>query len=43
MLTHEPGMYPRRLVLEDARELSIPILPLDVNRSEKAYTVEAVG
>src|SRR5688500_2319058 len=36
VLTHEPGMYPRRLVLEDARELGLPILPLDVNRSQKA-------
>jgi error-prone DNA polymerase len=42
VLTHEPGMYPRRLILEDARECGVPILPLDVNRSERAYTVEAV-
>jgi error-prone DNA polymerase len=35
-------MYPRRLVLQDAREHGIPILPLDVNRSEKAYVVELV-
>ena len=42
VLTHEPGMYPRRLILQDARELGIPILPLDVNRSQKAYTVESV-
>jgi error-prone DNA polymerase len=42
VLTHEPGMYPRRLILEDAREHGIPILPLDVNRSEKAYVVELV-
>jgi error-prone DNA polymerase len=40
VLTHEPGMYPRRLILEDARELGVPILPLDVNRSQKAYTAE---
>ena len=40
VLTHEPGMYPRRLILEDAREHGIPILPLDVNISQKAYTVE---
>jgi error-prone DNA polymerase len=43
VLTHEPGMYPRRLILEDAREHAIPILPLDVNRSEKTYTAEPVG
>ncbi|HYH28352.1 MAG TPA: OB-fold nucleic acid binding domain-containing protein, partial [Actinomycetota bacterium] len=40
VLTHEPGMYPRRLIVQDAREHGIAILPLDVNRSAKAYTVE---
>ncbi len=40
VLTHEPGMYPRRLILEDAREHGIEILPLDVNRSEPEYVVE---
>jgi len=43
VLTHEPGMYPRRLILEDAREQGVEILPLDVNRSEKTYTVESSG
>jgi error-prone DNA polymerase len=43
ILTHDPGMYPRRLLLEDAREHGIPILPLDVNRSEPEYVVEVVG
>ena len=42
VLTHEPGMYPRRLILEDAREHGVPILPLDVNASQKTYTVERV-
>jgi error-prone DNA polymerase len=42
VLTHEPGMYPRRLIIEDAREHGIPILPLDVNASQKTYTVEVV-
>jgi error-prone DNA polymerase len=42
VLTHEPGMYPRRLILEDARRHAIPILPLDVNHSHKPYTVEPV-
>jgi error-prone DNA polymerase len=40
VLTHEPGMYPRRLILEDARAHGIPILPLDVNASEPDYVVE---
>jgi error-prone DNA polymerase len=43
ILTHDPGMYPRRLLLEDAREHGIPILPLDVNRSELEYVVEPAG
>ncbi len=42
VLTHEPGMYPRRLILEDARRHGIAILPLDVNVSEPEYTVEVL-
>ncbi|HZD17879.1 MAG TPA: OB-fold nucleic acid binding domain-containing protein [Actinomycetota bacterium] len=42
VLTHDPGMYPRRLILEDAREHGIRVLPLDVNRSEPEYVVEQV-
>ena len=40
ILTHDPGMYPRRLLLEDARLHGIPILPLDVNCSEPEYVAE---
>ena len=43
VLTHDPGMYPRRLILEDAREHGIEILPLDVNASEPDYVAERVG
>jgi len=43
VLTHEPGMYPRRLILEDARQHGIEILPLDINLSEPEYTVEVVN
>jgi error-prone DNA polymerase len=42
VLTHEPGMYPRRLILEDARHHGIEILPLDINLSEPEYTVEGL-
>ncbi len=42
VLTHEPGMYPRRLILDDARRRGIRILPLDVNRSEREYVVEVL-
>ncbi len=40
ILTHDPGMYPRRLLLDDARRHGVEILPLDVNRSEPEYVVE---
>ena len=40
VLTHDPGMYPKRLILDDARGLGIAILGLDVNRSGAAYSVE---
>jgi len=42
VLTHDPGMYPKRLILEDARRHDITILGLDVNASEKDYVVEKV-
>jgi error-prone DNA polymerase len=43
VLTHDPGMYPKRLILDDARQFGIAILSLDVNRSDAAYRVERVG
>jgi error-prone DNA polymerase len=43
VLTHDPGMYPKRLILEDARQLGVAVLGLDVNASEKEYVVEKVG
>ncbi|MFI0432262.1 MAG: DNA polymerase III subunit alpha [Candidatus Nanopelagicales bacterium] len=43
VLTHDPGMYPKRLILADARQLGIAVLPLDVNRSGADYRVEPVG
>jgi error-prone DNA polymerase len=43
VLTHEPGMYPRRLMIEDARQHDVPVLPLDVNVSEADYSVEVVA
>jgi error-prone DNA polymerase len=42
VLTHDPGMYPKRLILDDARQLGIAVLGLDVNASEKTYVVERV-
>jgi error-prone DNA polymerase len=43
VLTHDPGMYPRRLILDDARRRGVPIMSLDVNRSEPEYVVEEVA
>ncbi len=43
VLTHDPGMYPKRLILDDARQFGIAVLSLDVNRSEIDYRVEKVG
>ncbi|HCB05963.1 MAG TPA: DNA polymerase III subunit alpha [Nocardioides bacterium] len=43
VLTHDPGMYPKRLILNDARQFGIEILGLDVNASEKEYVVQRVG
>ncbi len=40
LLTHDPGMYPKRLILDDARHLGIEILGLDVNASQETYVVE---
>jgi error-prone DNA polymerase len=42
VLTHDPGMYPKRLILDDARQFGITVLGLDVNASGKTYVVERV-
>ncbi|MFE0651766.1 DNA polymerase III subunit alpha [Streptomyces sp. NPDC059534] len=42
LLTHDPGMYPKRLLLADARRRGVPVLPLDVNRSAVAHRIELV-
>ncbi|MFD1656792.1 DNA polymerase III subunit alpha [Streptomyces caeni] len=43
LLTHDPGMYPKRLLLADARRRGVPILPLDVNTSGVAHRIELVS
>ncbi|MGO1385298.1 MAG: DNA polymerase III subunit alpha, partial [Arachnia sp.] len=40
ILTHDPGMYPKRLLLEEARRMGIRVLGLDVNHSNDTYHVE---
>ncbi|HKN49733.1 MAG TPA: OB-fold nucleic acid binding domain-containing protein, partial [Actinomycetota bacterium] len=43
VLTHDPGMYPRRAILADARAMGVPILPVDVNASAADYRAEVTG
>jgi error-prone DNA polymerase len=40
VLTYDPGMYPKRLILDEARQMGIALAPLDVNKSQPAYIVE---
>jgi error-prone DNA polymerase len=43
VLTHDPGMYPKRLIVDEARQMGITIAPIDVNASDSAYRVEDHG
>lgn len=40
ILTHDPGMYPKRLIVDDARNFGIAILGLDINASGATYQLE---
>lgn len=40
LLTHDPGMYPRRLLLAEARRLGVELLGIDVNQSTIDYVVQ---
>ncbi|MES0833134.1 PHP domain-containing protein [Nocardiopsis tropica] len=40
ILTHDPGMYPRRVLVADARRFGVPVLGVDVNRSERPWRAE---
>lgn len=40
VLTHDPGMYPKRVILDDARQLGIGVRGLDVNASGATHQVE---
>ncbi|MGD8149842.1 DNA polymerase III subunit alpha [Ornithinimicrobium sp. Y1694] len=42
VLTHDPGMYPKRLILDEARTMGVHVLGLDVNASGATYRVERV-
>ncbi|RKS08795.1 DNA polymerase III alpha subunit [Nocardiopsis sp. Huas11] len=43
VLTHDPGMYPRRAIIDDARRFGVPVLGVDIDRSEDRWRVEDVG
>ncbi|MEY4993078.1 MAG: hypothetical protein RIS82_200 [Actinomycetota bacterium] len=43
LFTHDPGMYPKRLLLSEARRLGVKLLPVDVNKSTDEYLVEGSG
>jgi error-prone DNA polymerase len=40
VLTHDPGMYPKRVIIGDARLSGIEVLPLDINASAADWKVE---
>ncbi|MFM9452342.1 DNA polymerase III subunit alpha [Streptomyces europaeiscabiei] len=43
LLEHDPGMWPRRVIIADARRHNVPVLPVDVNHSHISHQVEATG
>ncbi|WBB60207.1 DNA polymerase III subunit alpha [Streptomyces sp. WMMC500] len=43
LLEHDPGMWPKRVLVSDARRRGVPVLPVDVNRSRAKHTVEEAG
>ncbi len=42
LLTHDPGMYPRRLLVTEARRLGVKLLSIDVNKSSDEFLVQPV-
>jgi error-prone DNA polymerase len=40
VLTHDPGMYPKRVIVQDARLAGVEVLGLDVNASAGEWRVE---
>src|SRR5262249_46286501 len=39
VLTHDPGMYPKRVIIADARLSGVQVLPVDINASAGDWTV----
>lgn len=42
LFEHDPGMYPLRLLIAEARRMGVALLPMDVNRSSGHYRLEAL-
>ncbi|MCZ4121007.1 DNA polymerase III subunit alpha [Streptomyces sp. H39-S7] len=40
LLEHDPGMWPKRVIVADARRHNVPVLGVDVNHSRATHTVE---
>jgi error-prone DNA polymerase len=40
VLTHDPGMYPKRVIVQDARLAGVEILGVDVNHSSGVWQVQ---
>ena len=40
LLTHDPGMYPKRVIVQDARLAGVPVLGPDVNASADGWQVQ---
>jgi len=40
VLTHDPGMYPKRVIIADARRSGVQVLPVDVNASSGHWETE---
>ncbi|MFD5630118.1 DNA polymerase III subunit alpha [Streptomyces sp. NPDC127072] len=40
LLEHDPGMWPKRVLVSDARRRGVPVLSVDINRSKVRHTVE---
>ncbi|MEU0389185.1 DNA polymerase III subunit alpha [Streptomyces chartreusis] len=40
LLEHDPGMWPKRVLIQDARRRGVTVLPVDINASRTTHTVE---
>ncbi|MCM2391409.1 DNA polymerase III subunit alpha [Streptomyces albipurpureus] len=40
LLEHDPGMWPKRVIVADARRHGIAVLPVDINRSGPHHSLE---